>query len=129
MVLFYFLSFASTEPEVVECPVWNVKNVLSVRNATFVQNRLYVLSLLNVPEVQAPQPKPKKTTVSVPVNVDPTTFPRTYTFKRENFSIIAQKIYGRASWAGWLAEQNGIDPSKLQIGQDYIARSERINRM
>ena len=55
----------------------------------------------------------------MPTNVDPTTFPRTYVIQKgDNFSIIAQKVYGRASWASWLVEQNGIDPSKLQIGQE-----------
>ena len=82
-----------------------------------------------MPSSTTPQPNPK-TTASVPVNVDPTTFPRTYVIQKgDNFSIIAQKIYGRASWAGWLADQNGVDPSKLaNRSRDYVARSKRINR-
>ncbi len=77
------------------------------------------------PEVKAtPQPvKPPaqkvKKTVVVPKNVDPSSFPRTYVIQKgDNFSTIAQRIYGRSSWGTWLAEQNGIDPSKMQIGQE-----------
>lgn len=65
-----------------------------------------------------PRPTPKVSTPA-PVNVDPTSFPRTYVIQPgDNFSKIAQAVYGRASWAKWLAEQNDVDPSKLQIGQE-----------
>ena len=46
-------------------------------------------------------------------------FPMKYTIKSgDNFSIIANRFYKRASLAAWLAKQNNIDPSKLQIGQE-----------
>lgn len=46
-------------------------------------------------------------------------FPMTYKIKSgDNFSIIANRFYKKASLAGWLAKQNGIEPSKLQIGQE-----------
>ena len=46
-------------------------------------------------------------------------FPMKYTIKSgDNFSIIANRFYKRASLAAWLAKQNNIEPSKLQIGQE-----------
>ena len=46
-------------------------------------------------------------------------FPMQYTIKSgDNFSIIANRFYKRASLAAWLAKKNNIDPSKLQIGQE-----------
>ena len=70
--------------------------------------------------VECPTPKANQnSSASVPKSVDPDTFPRTYIIQPgDNFSKITQAVYGRASWAKWLAEQNGIDPSKLQIGQE-----------
>lgn len=116
-IILFLLVFASAEPEVIECP--ECEECTVCEECEVCPEPTVCPEPVECPEVQAPQPKPKKTTVSVPVNVDPTTFPRTYTIQKgDNFSIIAQKIYGRASWAGWLAEQNGIDPSKLQIGQE-----------
>lgn len=45
-------------------------------------------------------------------------FPREYTIQPgDTFSKIASKVYKHASWAQWLADQNNIDPSKLQVGQ------------
>lgn len=82
---------------------------------------------VDCPEVKAPTPATQqvqevrkvKKAVVVPKNVDPTAFPRTYVIQKgDNFSTIAQSIYGRSSWGTWLAEQNGIDPSKMQIGQE-----------
>ena len=116
-IILFLLVFASTEPEVVECPACEECTICE--ECEDCPEPIVCPEPVECPEVKAPEPKTKSTTVSVPKNVDPTTFPRTYTIQKgENFSIIAQKIYGRASWAGWLAEQNGIDPSKLQIGQE-----------
>jgi hypothetical protein len=55
-----------------------------------------------------------------PVNADAGyQFPFKYTIKSgDNFSILASRFYKRASLADWLAKQNNIDPSKLQIGQE-----------
>ena len=116
-IILFLLVFASAEPEVVECP--ECEECTICEECEVCPEPTVCPEPVECPEVKAPEPKSKKTTGSVPENVDPTTFPRSYTIQKgENFSIIAQKIYGRASWAGWLAEQNGIDPSKLQIGQE-----------
>ena len=116
-IILFLLVFASAEPEVVECP--ECEECTICEECEVCPEPTVCPEPIECPEVKAPEPKSKKTTDSVPENVDPTTFPRSYTIQKgENFSIIAQKIYGRASWAGWLAEQNGIDPSKLQIGQE-----------
>ena len=115
-IILFLLVFASSDPEPVECPVCEECAICEECEAC--PEPTVCPDPVECPKVEAPQPKPEKTTVSIPVNVDPTTFPRTYTIQKgDNFSVIAQKIYGRASWADWLAEQNGIDPSKLQIGQ------------
>ena len=114
-IILFLLVFASSEPEVVECP--ECEECAICEECEACPEPIVCPEPVECPEVQAP--KPKQENGNVPVNVDPTTFPRTYTIQEgENFSIIAQRVYGRASWAAWLAEQNGIDPSKLQIGQE-----------
>ena len=46
------------------------------------------------------------------------TYPKTHIVKSgENFSTIAQKYYKPGVLGQWLAAQNEIDPSKLQVGQ------------
>jgi hypothetical protein len=117
-IILFLQIFATSEPEVVECP--------ECEECTICEECEVCLEPTVCPEpIECPEPKTKatppkqNTVVSIPKNVDPTTFPRTYTIQQgDNFSKIAQKIYGRASWAQWLADQNGIDPSKLQIGQE-----------
>jgi nucleoid-associated protein YgaU len=59
------------------------------------------------------------TTVQMP-QVQPPAMPaeRTHTVaKGENPEKLAQKYYGKRSLAGKLADYNGIDPTKLKIGQ------------
>ena len=114
-IILFLLVFASSEPEPVECPECEQCTICEECPAPAVCPEPLECP---EPESKAQQPKQKTQTV-VPTNVDPTTFPRTYVIQKgDNFSIIAQKVYGRASWASWLVEQNGIDPSKLQIGQE-----------
>ena len=61
---------------------------------------------------------------TTPSTTTPTTSDTNYTFPQEytiqsgdNFGKIAQKFYKKASLGNWLAAQNNIDPSKLQIGK------------
>jgi nucleoid-associated protein YgaU len=59
-------------------------------------------------------PRVETTTIPVP----PASQERTHTVaKGENPEKIAQKYYGKRTLAAKLAEYNGIDPTKLRIGQ------------
>ena len=115
-IILFLQIFATSEPEIIECELCE-----ECPEPVELSEEVECPELVECPDiVEAVQtPKVQKTQVVVPKNIDPTTFPRTYVIQKgDNFSIIAQKIYGRASWAKWLAEQNGVDPSKLQIGQE-----------
>lgn len=117
-IILFLLVFASSEPDPVECP--ECEQCTICEECEDFPAPVVCPEPIECPEPEskAQQPKQKTQTV-VPTNVDPTTFPRTYVIQKgDNFSIIAQKVYGRASWASWLVEQNGIDPNKLQIGQE-----------
>ena len=114
-IILFLLVFAT--PEQVECEVCEVCETCEV-----CPEPIECPPPVECPEIEVQKEQPKSTpvkTVSNPTNVDPESFPRTYVVQPgENFSIITQKIYGRASWAQWLADENGIDPSRLQIGQE-----------
>ena len=114
-IILFLLVFAT--PEKVECEVCEVCETCEV-----CPEPIECPPPVECPEVEVQKEQPKVTptkTVAAPTNVDPNDFPRTYVVQPgENFSIITQKIYGRASWAQWLADENGIDPSRLQIGQE-----------
>ena len=112
-IILFLQIFATPEPEIIECEPCEECTVCDVCDVC--------PEPVECPEIVEVKPAStvQQTQVVVPKNIDPTTFPRTYLIQKgDNFSIIAQKIYGRASWAKWLAEQNGVDPSKLQIGQE-----------
>lgn len=115
-IILFLQLFASPEPEVIECEECEVCLECETCPEPTVCPEPEPCPKAEV----TPPPKPtvvQKTTI--PTNVDPSTFPRTYIIQKgDNFGKIAQKIYGRASWAQWLADQNGVDPSKLQIGQE-----------
>ena len=66
-----------------------------------------------------PSTTPSTTIATKPTTVEPNqTFPQEYTIQSgDSFGKIAQKFYKRASLGDWLAKQNNIDPSKLQIGK------------
>lgn len=118
-IILFLLVFATPEPEKIECP--ECEECTICEECEICSEPVVCPEPVECPTIKTESPKPQiqQTIVKVPVNVDPTTFPRTYVIQKgDNFSTIAQKVYGRASWAGWLAEQNGIDPSKLQIGQE-----------
>lgn len=115
-IILFLQIFATSEPEVIECDPCEECAVCEI-----CPEPVECPEIVECPEVAdtVSTPNVQKTRTVVPKNIDPTTFPRTYVIQKgDNFSIIAQKIYGRASWAKWLAEQNGVDPSKLQIGQE-----------
>lgn len=86
-------------------------------------------TIKEVPSVQKPSvvEKPSKPEVEKeePIKADDEyTFPFKYKIKSgENFSILASRFYKRASLAAWLAKQNNVDPSKLQIGQEITIPS------
>ena len=119
-IILFLQIFATSEPEVIECDPCEECAVCEI-----CPEPVECPEIVECPEVAdtVSTPNVQKTRTVVPKNIDPTTFPRTYVIQKgDNFSIIAQKIYGRASWAKWLAEQNGVDPSKLQIGQEITLR-------
>ena len=115
-IILFLQIFATSEPEIIECELCE-----ECPEPVELSEEVKCPELVECPDVveAAQTPKVQKTQVVAPKDIDPTTFPRSYVIQKgENFSIIAQKIYGRASWAKWLADQNGVDPSKLQIGQE-----------
>jgi LysM repeat protein len=115
-IILFLQIFATSEPEIIECELCE-----ECPEPVELSEEVECPELVECPDiVEAVQtPKVQKTQVLAPKDLDPTTFPRSYVIQKgDNFSIIAQKIYGRASWAKWLADQNGVDPSKLQIGQE-----------
>ena len=113
-IILFLQIFATPEPEVIECDPCEECSVCEV-----CPEPVECPEPTECPELVEVAPTVQKTQTVVPKDIDPTTFPRTYVIQKgDNFSTIAQKIYGRASWAKWLAEQNSIDPSKLQIGQE-----------
>jgi hypothetical protein len=115
-IILFLLVFAT--PEKVECEVCEVCEACETCPPA-----VECPPPVECPEVKAQKETikqtPKQTTTAAPTDVDSDSFPRAYIIQPgDNFSTISQKIYGRASWAQWLADQNGIDPSRLQIGQE-----------
>lgn len=106
-----------------ECPITDCNTInQSNHNSDFeiIENNQPAKrpQIKEVPTVQKQVKKEEPITQVVPQKQEKLKFPMTYTIKSgDNFSKIAERFYERASLASWLAKQNGIDPSKLQIGQ------------
>jgi hypothetical protein len=121
-IILFLQILSSEEPSCPECDICETcPEPILCKEATQVIEASKT-TIKEVPSVQK-QPIVKETSKpevikEVPIKAE-YEFPMKYTIKSgENFSILSSRFYKRASLADWLAKQNNIDPSKLQIGQE-----------
>jgi len=119
-VLLFLLFFSSIKeecPEPIECDVCEVCEPcaeceecpkIDTDSARFIQEQLE-----NIDD------RPQQNQVASSTARSEYSFPMSYTIQSgDNFSKIADRFYKKASLAKWLAKENNVDPSKLQIGQE-----------